>query len=113
MQYEPAPHPIRVRAMAYELAIKELRSDGSRPGPRMIVQKAEEIAGMLWAGMEPVNRPATPLSTVDECLNALNGILAELIASCALSCQFDKGNKIGDCVALVERLRADVSAALV
>lgn len=109
---EPTPHPTRVRAIAYELALKKADAQvthGFTGAFKAIDDAAKEIEKYLWGGFCPIEKPSTPLSTVEEAMQRAYEIVEEMHKN-----NFDlvKKKKLEMIAGQIQRFIADVTAVL-
>lgn len=106
---EPTPHPTKVRAIAYELALNQTTSSNDQ-STKTIIELAKEIEEYLWGKFAPIEVAATPLSTIEDTIDHLVTQLGELANNITerdhLFYNFDS------LTGMAERLRADIHAVL-
>ena len=102
---EPTPHPTQVRAMAYDLAVKE---QGGMLDVKFTLERAKKIEEYLWGKFAPIEKAATPLNTIEETLEHALHQLVEL------SCNTDpqRSVAINECSANIRRVIADLTLIL-
>lgn len=110
---QPTPHPTQVRAIAYELALKETARivyTSERMRDAAVETAAKRIEKYLWGGFAPVEKPDTPLSTVDAALGRAADIVQEM-ADNATSIRSDYALLL-ELKSKIERCRADAEELL-
>ncbi|HKS73265.1 MAG TPA: hypothetical protein VJQ82_08710 [Terriglobales bacterium] len=102
------PAVINARSLAYQHALGTAREAG-KVVPSEVLDIAKKIETWFWGGFAPIERPPTPLSTIEEAAQAtINrvGELAEGTADLALRAD------LVEAAGMFQRFVADVHGAI-
>ena len=110
------PAVIDARATAYRLALETLGSHatlsaaaGDGTEPRRILALAKEIETWFWGGFAPIEKPPTPLSTIEEAAAATKARVLELALN---SADAALARDLEGSLAYYERFIAEVHGAI-